>query len=125
MHELRADHQHVRSWRPALSTNASSISLALQVSLIDHPWSIALAAAPHVVVESLPLSTINVGAVSLPIVAPKIKVASFPFPQVGSWRKSTRRRRALLPRLSPALLSKNRHLPRAPPRAPASSRRAM
>jgi SNF2 family DNA or RNA helicase len=87
MHELRVDQQHVQSWQPALATNASSIPLALDVSVVENPWSTELSAAPGVVVESLPLSATNVGAVSLPIVAPKIKVASFPFPQVGSWRK--------------------------------------
>ncbi len=87
MRDLLADQQHVQSWRPTLTPFVTSTSPALNVALIEDLWSKVLAAAPMVLVESLPLAATNVGAVSLPIVAPKIKVASFPFPQVGSWRK--------------------------------------
>ncbi len=95
MHEFRADHQHVQSWQPAqpaLPTSVTSVCPAITVSVVDS-ISLTEPAAPQVSVDSMPLSGISVGAVSLPIVAPRIKVASFPFPQVGAWRETKQQAR--------------------------------
>jgi SNF2 family DNA or RNA helicase len=87
MDDFLTRHEHARSWRPAfeLATTSRAIPLAATVSIDS--WSTTWNISMAIDVQSLPLASFGIGAVSLPIVAPKIKVASFPFPQVGSWRK--------------------------------------
>ncbi|MGE0695537.1 MAG: DEAD/DEAH box helicase [Pirellulales bacterium] len=87
MHELALTPTAEILWRPACAVSVVSVSpqVALDVAAGD-----ALAAALHRAgpeVTSLKLSGPLVGALSLPIVPPKLKIKSFAFPQVGAWRR--------------------------------------
>jgi SNF2 family DNA or RNA helicase len=77
--------QAVLTWTPACAVTVSSIDPALSVEVDGARPALALRSPPPDV-YSLPLAGTIVGAVSLPIVAPKWSVSSFRFPQFGSWR---------------------------------------
>jgi SNF2 family DNA or RNA helicase len=75
------------SWSPTLPVTASTIGVALAVEVHSGDWQAGLLCALRPELISVPLSTASSGAVSLSIVAPKLRVHSFEFPQPGTWRK--------------------------------------
>ncbi len=79
----------VQSWTAGCAISTASIDASLLVKVASDAWHSAALTVARPAVQSLPLTWSAVGAVSLPIVAPRLKVASFQFPQLGSWRKDS------------------------------------
>ncbi len=86
-----ADEVHANGevdWKPSLDVVTYSIRPVLQVSAASTGWPVAALRPSKVRLFTAQLTPRVIGAVSLPIVSPKLKVSSFCFPQMHTWRRN-------------------------------------
>jgi len=80
------------TWQPSLSVVTASavaaLPMALPVALATDVWQLSALASPRPQVISPLLRGAQTGAVTLSLVAPKLKVSSFQFPQFDSWKSN-------------------------------------
>jgi SNF2 family DNA or RNA helicase len=74
------------SWNPALEVTSSSVPLAFDATAVASPWLPSELVPPKLKIVSVQWTGNLVGAVSLAIAPPKLKVSSFVFPRPGGWR---------------------------------------
>ena len=79
-------HPSVRTWKPALAPGTTLVAPDFAVECIDGDWQSAAFVPIDLAVQSVSTTGPAVGAVSLPVVAPKLKVASYRFAPPDSWR---------------------------------------
>ena len=85
MHDSPDARSCVQTWKPALAVTTASIVPAIEAVCTLGHWQAAALRPEGIGVHSFPLTGPLPGAVSLPIVAPRLKVASYRFGQPGSW----------------------------------------
>jgi superfamily II DNA or RNA helicase len=88
MHDAQASGQSLL-WQSAIPIATSSIAPGIPVTSPSADWAIGALCPLAPAVHTMPLTGSLTGAVSLAIAPPKLKVASFQFPQLGSWREDT------------------------------------
>ncbi len=73
------------AWKPSLEVPTFSTTASLDVHAWPVPWALAALRPPTLRLASAQWAVKLTAAISLPIVAPKLKVFSFRFPQPGDW----------------------------------------
>ena len=76
----------VTSWLPQADVVTRSLAPQLSVRIASDAWQAAALTSTQLLVASMPLTGAAVGAVSLPIIPQRLKVVSYQFAQLGSWR---------------------------------------
>ena len=87
--ELASVSQQGLSWKPQNGVATLSFCPMFDVAAPSTPWQAITAETSRPKSFSFPIATPLTGAVSLPIVAPKLKVSSFQFPNTPGWRNNS------------------------------------
>lgn len=87
--ELSATAGFALSWNPTIDVIASSVKLGFSAPTIDRDWQTGELVSSKPKTLSLQWTGRLVGAASLPVAAPKLRITSFVFPRPGGWRAKT------------------------------------